>query len=91
MRDGGERLYDTDWWIRCVNTGLMILPNKQTLLYTTLDYQIDQRIIPFSEANSFQHPDSCCGLTFKTLADVISVGSSSVLKQHLSGLTGPGQ
>lgn len=47
--------------------------------------------LPFSKANGLQHADSCCGLTFKTLSDMVGVGSGPILKQHLSRFAGPRQ
>ena len=47
--------------------------------------------LPFLGADSLQHPHSCCGLTLKTLSDMISVCPSPVLEQHFSGFTGPRQ
>lgn len=47
--------------------------------------------LPLSKTDSLQHPDGSCGLSFKPLADVVGVGTGSVLKQHLSGLAGPGK
>lgn len=49
------------------------------------------RTLPFLGADGLQHPDGCRRLTLEALADVVGVGSCAVLKQHLSGLAGPGQ
>lgn len=49
-----------------------------------------RRLRAFSKAHSLQHSHGCCGPALETLTNVISVGPRPILKQHLSGLAGPG-
>lgn len=48
-------------------------------------------VIPFSKVHRLQYPHSSSALPVKTLAYMVSMGLSPVLKQNLSGFTGPGQ
>lgn len=50
-----------------------------------------RRLRALSGPYSLQDPHGCCGLSLEALTDVIGVGPSPILKQHLSGLAGPGQ
>lgn len=50
-----------------------------------------RRVRAVPRSYSLQHPDSSCCLTLEALPDVVSVSPGPILKQHLSGLAGPGQ
>lgn len=62
-----------------------------SMLLLNAPHHMPLHCLPLSGAYGLQHPHGCCGLTFKTLPDVISVGPSPILEQHLSGLAGPGK
>lgn len=53
--------------------------------------QASHGAVPVAGTHSFQHPHCRRGATLKALTDVIGVGPGPILKQHLSGLAGPGQ
>lgn len=84
-----EGLHGICCWVLRVNIERVSLRVPNSLTFKCDDTPLHR--LPFSGPYSLQHPHGCCGLTLKALTDVISVGPGPILKQHLSGLAGPGQ